>query len=418
MKIIEGYIFKVLALFVLISAVLSFKAERESVALKDDLIHLSSVQYGLFNLDVWEENLAEIISTEIREFQIDDSNRPELESRISRILNTAIDFLEEDFNRKSNQSFFGFIQGSVAYVTGLFDHIRKNVPELTSGIIDGLNDTENKERIKIFLIERLNEYRNETFSETDYTQRDEILLKHTKSSTRDAQIYLSNRIEDINRKNKLNKTALMFLALLVILFNLFNTGIKSRLDFFLLIGICLIFLSLGLSLPMIEIDARLSELSFTLLDHPILFENQVLYYRSKSIIQVISLMIFQPEFKLILIGIMVLLFSVCFPIVKLVYSGIHVLGRQQMKSSFSHFIIFKSGKWSMADVFLVSIFMAFIGFDKIVSDQINQLEDLSSELHVLTTNNSSLLFGFYVFAAFVILSITMSQRIKNNTAKS
>ena len=72
----------------------------------------------------------------------------------------------------------------------------------------------------------------------------------------------------------------------------------------------------------------------------------------------------------------------------------------------------------MADVFLVSIFMAFIGFDKIVSDQINQLEDLSSELHVLTTNNSSLLFGFYVFAAFVILSITMSQRIKNNTAKS
>lgn len=418
MKVIEGYLLKVLALCVLIFAVVSFKAERESVALKDDLIHLSSVQYGLFNLDVWEENLAEIISTEIREFQIDDSNRPELESRISKILYTAISFLEEDFDRKSSQSVFGFIKGSIAYVTGIFEHIRKNVPELTSGIIDGLNDPENKERIKIFLIEKLNEYRNETFSETDYTQRDEILLKHTKSSIVDAQIYLSNSIEELNRKNKLNKSALMIIALLIILVNLFNMGIKSRLDFFLLIGICLIYLALGLSLPMIEIDARLSELSFTLLDHPILFENQVLYYRSKSIIQVISLMIFQPEFKLILIGIMILLFSVCFPILKLVYSGLHVLGRLQMRSSFSHFIVFKSGKWSMADVFLVAIFMAFIGFDKIVSDQINQLEDLSPELHVLTTNNSSLLFGFYVFAAFVILSITMSQRIKNNIAKT
>lgn len=418
MKVIEGYLLKVLALCVLIFAVVSFKAERESVALKDDLIHLSSVQYGLFNLDVWEENLAEIISTEIREFQIDDSNRPELESRISKILYTAISFLEEDFDRISSQSVFGFIKGSIAYVTGIFEHIRKNVPELTSGIIDGLNDPENKERIKIFLIEKLNEYRNETFSETDYTQRDEILLKHTKSSTVDAQIYLSNSIEELNRKNKLNKSALMIIALLIILVNLFNMGIKSRLDFFLLIGICLIYLALGLSLPMIEIDARLSELSFTLLDHPILFENQVLYYRSKSIIQVISLMIFQPEFKLILIGIMILLFSVCFPILKLVYSGLHVLGRLQMRSSFSHFIVFKSGKWSMADVFLVAIFMAFIGFDKIVSDQINQLEDLSPELHVLTTNNSSLLFGFYVFAAFVILSITMSQRIKNNIAKT
>lgn len=418
MKVIKGYLLKVLALCVLIFAVVSFRAERESVALKDDLIHLSSVQYGLFNLDVWEENLAEIISTEIREFQIDDSNRPELESRISKILYTAISFLEEDFDRKSNQSVFGFIKGSIAYVTGIFEHIRKNVPELTSGIIDGLNDPENKERIKIFLIEKLNEYRNETFSETDYTQRDEILLKHTKSSIVDAQIYLSNCIEELNRKNKLNKSALMIIALLIILVNLFNMGIKSRLDFFLLIGICLIYLALGLSLPMIEIDARLSELSFTLLDHPILFENQVLYYRSKSIIQVISLMIFQPEFKLILIGIMILLFSVCFPILKLVYSGLHVLGRLQMRSSFSHFIVFKSGKWSMADVFLVAIFMAFIGFDKIVSDQINQLEDLSPELHVLTTNNSSLLFGFYVFAAFVILSITMSQRIKNNIAKT
>ncbi len=68
----------------------------------------------------------------------------------------------------------------------------------------------------------------------------------------------------------------------------------------------------GLLLPMIEIDARISSIRFTLLGESILFEDQVLYYKSKSILQVVSLMLTQRRLDVLFVGLLVLLFSVLF----------------------------------------------------------------------------------------------------------
>ncbi len=54
----------------------------------------------------------------------------------------------------------------------------------------------------------------------------------------------------------------------------------------------------------------------------------------------------------------------------------------------------------MADVFVVTIFMAFIGFNGIITEQTKQLENVSDRLDVLTTNQSSLMHGFYLFLIF------------------
>ena len=65
----------------------------------------------------------------------------------------------------------------------------------------------------------------------------------------------------------------------------------------------------------------------------------------------------------------------------------------------------------MADVFVIAIIMAFIGFEGIVTDQLSQLKNVSESVDILTTNNSSVLFGFFSFTAFVIVSIAISHRI-------
>ena len=54
------------------------------------------------------------------------------------------------------------------------------------------------------------------------------------------------------------------------------------------------------------------------------------------------------------------------------------------------FFVLKSGKWSMADVMVVAIFMTYIGFNGIITSQLVQLSSSAPKLEILTTNGTSL----------------------------
>ena len=138
----------------------------------------------------------------------------------------------------------------------------------------------------------------------------------------------------------------------------------------------------------------------------------MLYYKSKSIIEVSKVMLSQGEIKVMLVGLLVVLFSVIFPVSKLISSILLLFKRSLYNNRIVRFLVFKSGKWSMADVMVVAIFMSYIGFTGIISSQLGQLENISSSLRVLTTNNSELQNGFFFFMGFVIMSIFISQTIQ------
>lgn len=62
----------------------------------------------------------------------------------------------------------------------------------------------------------------------------------------------------------------------------------------------------------------------------------------------------------------------------------------------------------MADVMVVAIFMAFIGFNGVVDGQLSSLEDYANAAHVLTTNNSNLESGFYLFTLYCLIGLITS----------
>ena len=68
----------------------------------------------------------------------------------------------------------------------------------------------------------------------------------------------------------------------------------------------------------------------------------------------------------------------------------------------------------MADVMVVAIFMAFLGFSGILSDQLTQLDSVGKNLELLTTNNSGLQIGFYAFTLFTVLSLLVSDKLKKS----
>ena len=388
-----------------------YTIEKERQLLKEDLIELSKVKYGLFSIDEWKRIVAGIITKKIDEFNFDDTNREEMRKRISELLYKIIGDFEQRFYKEKSQSIVGMIQGSIASMLGAFDNIKQDVPKFTEQILDFMNDPENRKAVRQYVIEKLNQYADNTFSKIDYATHNQILAKYQFANREQAISGLSSTIESLDKQSKPYKQALLAMTLLVALYVAF-TRMNSKNEYLVATLMCLTLLVTGLILPMIEIDARISSMSFTLLGDSVSFKDQVLYYKSKSILEVVQLMLQQSRPDVLLVGILVFVFSVLFPLSKLIASILYIYLDRTRSSRFIKFLVFKTGKWSMADVMVIAIFMSYIGFSGIITEQLKQIESITGNMDILTTNKSNLLIGFFAFTSFAILSLLISHKLQ------
>ncbi|MEI9920400.1 MAG: hypothetical protein WDO14_16635 [Bacteroidota bacterium] len=58
---------------------------------------------------------------------------------------------------------------------GIFDEIRKYIPVITEKVLDFLESPENRDKLKGFVIQKLDEYTANAFAEVDYTYHNEVL---------------------------------------------------------------------------------------------------------------------------------------------------------------------------------------------------------------------------------------------------
>jgi hypothetical protein len=379
--------------------------------MKEDLIELSKVKYGLFSVDEWKKILATIITKKVEEMNFTGNNRAEMKKKISAFLYKVIDDFEARYNAEKSKSLRGILESAVTSMFGAFNTIRKDVPKFTEQILDFLNDRQNRKALRGYIIEKLNEYADNTFSKIDYSTHDRILAGNGYANRNEAIDGLSAKIETLDTQNRPYKISILVAAIVSIVWVFFSKGF-SRLEYLLLIVISLLLLLTGLFLPMIEIDARISSMSFTLLGETIAFKDQVLYYKSKSILEVVWLMFKQSRIDVLVVGLLVFVFSVLFPLSKQVASVFFVYNDRARKNKVIRFMVFKTGKWSMADVMVIAIFMSYIGFSGIITEQLKQIESMASSIDILTTNRSSLLTGFFYFTSFAIFSLSISQKIE------
>jgi hypothetical protein len=172
----------------------------------------------------------------------------------------------------------------------------------------------------------------------------------------------------------------------------------------------LLLLVTGLTSTMIEIDARINSLNFQLIGEPISFKDQVIFFQSKSIIDVVRLLIHTGHYDSIAVGVLILCFSIFFPITKLVSTGLYLLGSS--RGRFVRYFAFYSGKWGMADVMVVAIFMAYIGFNGILNDQMADLNVKSDAFTSIATNHTALQPGYIIFVGFVLFGLVLSEILK------
>ena len=177
-----------------------------------------------------------------------------------------------------------------------------------------------------------------------------------------------------------------------------------------------ILLAVGLSASMIEVDARIPSIDFTLLGERIAFKDQVLFFQSKSILDVVHVLIGQPDLQSKSVGILILVFSILFPVIKLTSTGIHLLAKRKIaENKIVKYFAFQSGKWSMADVFVIAILMAYIGLNGLLQNQLENLNVKSDFLTIVATNNTALQPGFIIFICYVLYGLVLSTILKSIT---
>ncbi|PQJ32051.1 hypothetical protein BST92_08985 [Nonlabens arenilitoris] len=404
----------VIILFIVISltSLNIYQLEKSNRILKADLTELSDIKYGLFNVDVWKEKIATIITKKIDELEITDKNREKNKQKIIKFLEIVIKDFEQNFKEKNRkESLFGISYKNIGADTfSVFSRLNEEIPSIADKVLNFLEEKENKDKIKAYIISKLDEYTDKTFQKVDYSVYDSIHIKYNAKNISDCIIIINSKREAMEARIDHNNYLILFLfvILLVMIIKFKNT---SKFEIISYSTIAIVLLSLGITLPMIDIDARIELMEFDLLGESLSFKNQVLYFKSKSILEMANLMLFHSDLKIFFVGLLVLSFSVLFPLCKII-STILVLFYKKLKNNLIiNFLVFKSGKWSMADVMVVAIFMSYIGFTGIISSQLSQLEKISTKVSILTTNDSDIQSGFFFFTGFVILGIFISQMI-------
>jgi hypothetical protein len=376
---------------------------------KNDYAELNHVKYGLFSVDAWKRQITVILAEEIDKLDLSRTDERDLRKHIEVLLNTLIDKVDKKIREGNAESTGGWVSQAFIDIFVSLEDIKKGIPEYADAVMHELTKKRTRGQIKTMLQEQLKEYLNQTFETQDTAQLSRILLKTDSTDIDGARIKLKKTISV--ESSLIFKEAMLLIVLSVILFALFGFNKRSLApsQYILLVLSLLMLLIAGVTTPMIDMEAKITEMSFVLMGHPVHFENQVLYFQSKSILDVFWIMITHSDIQMKFVGVLLITFSIVFPVLKIMSSlGYFYNYHRARENPVIRFFVMKSGKWSMADVMVVAIFMAYIGFNGIITSQFGQLSKASQELVIVTTNGTSLQPGYYLFVMYTVLALFLS----------
>jgi hypothetical protein len=376
---------------------------------KNYYAELNHVKYGLFSVEEWKRQITVILTEEINKLYLSKTNEKELRKHVEVQLNRLIDIVDKKIRKANSGSAGGWVKQSFINTFINLEDIKKGIPEYADAIIHEMTKSKTSGQIKAMLNKQLELYSNQTCDTQDRSQISRILLWTHSKDIESARINLDKVISV--KQNLIFYEAILLILLSVILFALsgFSKHPLAPYEYILLVLSLIILLIPGVITPMIDLEAKISQMGFVLMGHPIHFENQVLYFQSKSILDVFWIMITHKDIQMKSVGVLMITFSIFFPLLKIASSLVYYYNYHQARENpVIEFFVLKSGKWSMADVMVVAIFMAYIGFNGIITSQFGQLSSSGQELQLLTTNGTSLQPGYYLFLTYTLLALFLS----------
>ncbi|PWH86979.1 paraquat-inducible protein A [Brumimicrobium oceani] len=383
--------------------------------IKDDFSTLNYINKGMLSVTAWKGTLINIIENQIGNFELTKSQDSLLHLQLTEMIRSLVDQADRTIQADDE----GFKKTIRKWAVNTFvnsEEIKAGAPQFSRRIIDEVMKEKNKERMKTLAISKLTEFADDTYDLQDSLEIKNIHGKYNISLDEDINTILLTQAKELEIKNYRETFWILGIVALFLLlwFFVFKYIELQKSLFFVSVLLALIVLSVGLTSAMIEIDARINSLDFVLLGEHVIFKDQVIFYQSKSILQLVSILLKTGKIDSILVGALVLAFSVILPIAKLLSTQVYLFGKRTWQTNkVIYWLAFKSGKWSMADVMVVAIFMAYVGFNGILEDQMEYLNVESDSMNSIATNNTSLQPGYILFITYVLYGLILAAILKS-----
>ncbi|MFI5152964.1 MAG: paraquat-inducible protein A [Chitinophagales bacterium] len=386
--------------------------------IKKDYMLVNSVSFGLLSVDEWRDNIVAAAKAQIQKFQLTPDQKRDLKKEIEQILHAVINKAVASI-RKPNRNVGKKLERLAFNAFVNEKKLHQEVPGYAHKIIDEINKPSSYNRLKNIAQIELDSLGNQTYDSSknaEKTLMDSIFKKY---KVIDKLSFENQTVTDLSliRRQTYNWAFGMLAGVIAILLIWWlgrNTPNVHTLLYAMSILSALILLIVGLTSTMIQIDARITSMDLHLLGQNVSFKNQVLFFQSKSIVDVVHILIQTGKIDSMIVGFLILIFSILFPMTKLLSTGIYMLDKRRWaKNKIIHYFAFESGKWSIADVLVIAILMTFIGFNGIVNNTLSDLNKNNGTITSITTNNTSIQPGYIIFIGFVLYSFTLSNILKN-----
>ncbi|RZA10215.1 MAG: hypothetical protein EOP10_35160, partial [Proteobacteria bacterium] len=282
---------------------------------KADLAEVNHIMYGIFSVNAWKSKLSQILVSEIRKINIKKTS-VKLKSTIENQLSALIDKLDQQIRSTNAGSFGGRVKQILIDLAVDIGKVKEGVPTYADAVIAEINKPETDKLVKDMATAQVKAYLSKTFIAQNMDPVNAVLGRTGADSVAEADKILHDQIEARHAGKTTRSYTIIGLAFLLFIW----IGIprnRSSFGMGLLFATLLVLLALGVRLPMIDLEAKIADMSFSLIGHPIGFENQILYFQSKSVFDVFKVMITNPDLKMKAVGVLLVLFSIVLPVLKI-----------------------------------------------------------------------------------------------------
>lgn len=380
---------------------------------KLDYAFVNNAEYGLFAVDTWRDQLVAAAKDEVKDFRLTPEQKKELRNEIQQVLRAMVDHTFEIINRKQT-SLKGKIRKFLVKTFVKREKLDNQVPGLANKLVAEITKPATYQKLAKAADTALSQLSKTAFDSAAAANArlmDSVYRPHGVTDRASYERETSARLAQITKQTyqyawgMLGCIGLLLLGWLL----LRNRHSLHKPLYLLCVVSAMILLVVGLSTTMIEIDARIAKMELHFLDRTISFEDQGLFFQSKSIVDVVALLLETGKIDSQAVGILILVFSVLFPFMKLGSTSMVLMSEKRWaRSRFVRWFAFESGKWSMADVFVVAILMTFIGFNGIVTSKLETMNYQNLPITSISTANTTVQPGYIIFISFVIYSFVLS----------
>ena len=389
--------------------------------LKEDYATANSITFGIFSVDSWRDQISTVADSQVTDYHVTPRQKRELQKSIEKQLHELVSKAADEINKP--QKGLGNKLKKLAFNAIVnVDTVQAQVPSFAHTIVSRLTSERSQQRLKGIVKGKLNQLVKQTYdstAEAHATLRAYMYKKYKVQSDSTLNKLIDNQVQVVHKVTYNYTYALLgCIVLALALWWLLRNQVHLQTTLFLVsLLLALVVLAVGVTAPIIEVDARISTMHFELLNQQIGFSNQVLFFQSKSLIGIVTTLMSQQKPDAVAVGILIFLFVIVLPVLMLIATGFYVGGSKIRNNRVITYMALEAGKWNMADVMVIGILMTYIGLNGIIKSQLSGMNMNGGGLTLITTNYTYMQPGYLVFVGYVLYEIVLRKIVKRRSQR-